>query len=188
MNGLLAGIDDVPASDFALVHHIVDLLQFAHANDFERRVDETAAEKVNGLARVLAVADIGSLDRLHANDRLEHRGAQVRAGRETDGDDGPAGSEVLGGLLEGLLVDGDQDDGVGPEAVLGGRLHVLDDVGRFGKVDEGVRAELLDHGLLLIAGVDSNHLETHRLGILAGQRAETAPGADNGNRLTRASV
>ena len=110
------------------MHHIVDLLELAHPHDLERSIDEAPAEEINGLARVLAVADIGALDRLDANDGFEDRRAEVCAGREADGDDGPAGPEVLGRLLEWLFVDGDQDDGVGSETVLGGGLDVFDDV------------------------------------------------------------
>ena len=170
------------------MHHIVDLLQLAHANNLEGRIDEPAAEEVNRLARILAVANIGPLDRLHANDRLEDRCTEVRTSGQTNGDDGAAGPEVLGRLLERLLVDGDQNDGVGPEAVLGGRLDVLDDVGGLGKVDEGVGAELLDHGLLLVARVDADDLEAHGFGVLARERAETSAGTDNGDGLAGASV
>ena len=170
------------------MHHVVDFLQFTHANNLERCVDETPAEEVNGLAGVLAVSDVRSLDRLDTNDGLEDRCAKVRTSGETDGNDGPTGSEVLGGLLERLLVDSHQDDGVGPEAVLGGSLHVFDDVRRFGEVNEGMSAELLDHRLFFFARVNTDDLETHSFGILAGERAKASPGTNNGNRLARASV
>ena len=102
----LARIDDVAASNLALVHHVVHLLKLAHADDFEWCIDETTAEEVNGLAGVLAIPNVGSPDRLRADDGLEDWCAEVCTGWETDGDDGPAGSEILSCLLEWLLVDG----------------------------------------------------------------------------------
>ena len=110
------------------MHQVVDLLQLAHPNDLERRIDEPPAEKINGLAGIFAVADVGPLDRLDSNDCLEDWRAEVRAGWQADCDDGPARAKVFGGLLEGFLVDSDEDDCVGPEAILGGGLDVLDHV------------------------------------------------------------
>ena len=124
----LAGVDDVAACNLAFVHHVIDLLEFTHTDDLERCIDEATAEEINGLARVLAVAHVGTFDGLHADDGFEDWCAEVRTGWETDGDDGSAGPQVLGCLLEWLLVDRDQNDGVGSETVFGGSLHVFDDV------------------------------------------------------------
>ena len=40
------------------MHKVVYLLKFAHTNGLEWCVDQAATEEVNGLASVLAVADI----------------------------------------------------------------------------------------------------------------------------------
>ena len=49
-------------------------------------------------------------------------------------------------------------------------------------------AEFLDHCLFLVAGVDTDDLETHGLGVLAGERTKTSSGTDNGHRLPRPRV
>lgn len=95
----------------------------------------------------------------------------------------------LGGLLEGLLVDGDEDDGVRAEAVTGGSLDVLDEVGALCKVDKVRGAELGQaHFLLLVARVDADDVETHGLCVLAGEGAETSTGADDGDGLAGAGA
>lgn len=120
------------------MHHLVDLWQVLEVDRLEGDLDEAAGVKVQGLLAVLPVADVGSLDPDHLQDRLEDRRPDVGLGGQTDDDDRAPWSDVLGGLLEGLLADGHQDDGVGSQAVLGGVLDVLDHVAGFGKVDEGL--------------------------------------------------
>lgn len=68
------------------------------------------------------------LDSDHLDDGLEDGGLQVGTGGETNADDGTAWADVLGSLLEGLLVDSDEDDGVGTKAVGGGCLYIGDEV------------------------------------------------------------
>ena len=90
----------------------------------------------------------------------------------------------LGGLLEGLLVDGDEDDGVGSEAVACCSLDVLDEVGALCKVDKVRGAKLVQaHFLLLITGVDADNAQAHGLCVLAGEGAETSTGANDGDGL-----
>lgn len=55
---------------------------------------------------------------------------------QTDGHDAAAGAHVAGGLLEGFFGDGDEEDGVGAEAVGGDGFDVCDEVFGFGVVDE----------------------------------------------------
>lgn len=78
------------------MHEVVDHLELAEADGLDRGLDETAAEEVQGLGRVLAVADVGSLDGDHLDDRLEDGCAEVGTGGETNADDGTAGTDVLG--------------------------------------------------------------------------------------------
>lgn len=167
-------------------HEVVNFLQFAHADGFEGGVDETAPEEIDRFARVLAVADVGSFDCFHADDRFEDGGAQVGPGGEADRDDRASWADVLRRLLEGFLVDGHEDDSMGAGAVFRRGLDVLDDVLRGGEVDKGLRAELGGHLLLLVARVDGDDLQPHRLRVLAGEGAEAAPGADDGDRLAGA--
>ena len=58
---------------------------------------------------------------------------------KTDDDDGTSGADVLGGLLEWLLVDGDKDNGVGAQTVGCGSADVLGDVAGLGEVDESLQ-------------------------------------------------
>lgn len=98
-------------------------------------------------------------------------------------------STYLSSLLEWLLVNSDEDDGVWTETVCGGGLDVLDNVGALGEVDEGLRAQLLQaHLLLLIAGIDGDHSQTHSLGVLLGKGTETTTGTDNGDGLAGTST
>ncbi|CRJ80561.1 hypothetical protein BN1708_000298 [Verticillium longisporum] len=111
---------------------------------------------------------------------------EVGVGRQADADDGAAAADVLARLLEGLLGDGDEQDGVGAEAVRGRGLDLVDEVLARHKVDVRLGAELGAHLALLGAAVNGDRLEAHGLGILQRQRAEAAAGADNGDRLARA--
>jgi hypothetical protein len=184
-SSLLARVQDVSARDLARLHLVVDHLQLRQADDLERRLDEAAREKVNRLGAVLAVANIRALDADHLDDRLEDGRLEVRAGGQADADDGAARADVLCGLLERLLVDGDEDDGVRAEAVGRRGLHVCDDVLALYEVDKGFAAELLHHLLLVVACVNANHTAAHCLGVLARERSETTTGADNGDKLAR---
>jgi hypothetical protein len=181
---LLARVQDVSARDLARLHLVVDHLQLRQADDLEWGLDEAAREEVNRLCAVLAVTDVRALDADHLDDGLEDGRPEVRAGGQADADDGAARADVLCGLLERLLVDGDEDDGVRAEAVGGRGLHVCDDVLALHEVDKGFAAELLHHLLLVVACVDANHAAAHCLGVLAREGSETAAGADNGDELT----
>lgn len=90
----------------------------------------------------------------------------------------------LGGLLEWLLVDSDEDDGMRSETVLSSSLHVLDDIAALGKVDERVRAKLLcAHLLLVVTSVDGNGPQSHGLSVLLGEGSESTSGTDDGDGL-----
>jgi len=103
--------------------------------------------------------------------------------------EGWKGLWYLCGLLEGLLVDGDEDDGVGAEAVAGGGLDILDEVGALCEVDKVGGAELVQaHFLLLVTSVDADDAQAHGLCVLAGEGAETSAGADDGDGLAWAGA
>jgi hypothetical protein len=110
------------------VHLVVDHLELRKTNDLEGCLDHATSEEVNGLGAVLAVTDVRSLDADHLDDRLEDGGLEVSTSRQTDANDRSARADVLGSLLEGLLVDGDEDDSVGTKAVGRGLLDVGDEV------------------------------------------------------------
>lgn len=82
------------------------------------------------------------MDADHLEHRLEDGCADVCACWQTDNNDGTSGADILGGLLEWLLVDGDKDDGVGTETVGCGGADILGDVAGLGEVDESLRQGL----------------------------------------------
>ena len=79
-----------------LTHHIINLLQLAHPNRLKRRLNDSTPKELKSLGGVLPVTDVGALDRLHLDDGFEDGGFEEGACREADGDDGAAGSDVLG--------------------------------------------------------------------------------------------
>jgi hypothetical protein len=170
------------------VHLVVNHLQLRQPDDLVRRLDEAAREEFNRLGAVLAVADIRALDADHLDDRLEDGRLEVRARGQPNADDGAARAHVLGGLLERLLVDGDEDDGVRAQAVGRRRLHVCDEVLGLHKVDKVLGAQLHHHLLLGVARVDANHAAAHCFGVLAREGSETASGSDNRDPLARLDV
>lgn len=189
----------------ALLHQVVDLVQLRQADGLEGSLDQATTEEVEGLGGVLTVADVRALDSNHTDDGVEDRSLQVSTSGQTNADNGTARADVLfnmlvltirsghgsenaylSGLLEGLLAHGEQNDGVGTKAVLGSGLHILDDVGALGEVDESSGAHALAHGLLLIAGIDGDGVNTHSLSVLQGKGAETTTGTNDGNGLTGA--
>lgn len=94
------------------MHQLVDLRQLLQVNNLEGCLDHTTSEEVNSLIAVLSVSDVRCLDADHLEDRLEHWCFDKGTCGQTDDDDGTAWSDVLGSLLEWLLVHSDEDDGV----------------------------------------------------------------------------
>lgn len=94
----------------------------------------------------------------------------------------------LSGLLEGLLIHSDKNDGVWAKAILSSSLHILDNVLAGCEVDECLRAELLAHLLLLLTSVNGNCSQTHRLRILQSKGAETATSTNDSDCLTWANT
>lgn len=96
-------------------------------------------------------------------------------------------SVYLCGLLEWLLVDGDEDDGVWTQAIRGSSLHILDDILALHEINKVPSTKLVKtHVLLLISSINTNDTKTHGLCVLASQRAQPSAGADNGDGLARA--
>ena len=186
MKPLSAGVNDIATDDGALLHLLEHARQLAQADSLERRVDQAAGEEVQGLLGVLPVTDVAALDGDHADDALEDGGGDPGAGGETDADDAAAGADVAGGLLEGPLGDGEQDGGVGAQAVGRGGLDVCDEVLGDHEVDVGGGAQRLAGLALLLTAVDGNGVDAHGLGVLQGHVAETTTSADDGDPLTGA--
>ncbi|KAH6604898.1 hypothetical protein Trco_006605 [Trichoderma cornu-damae] len=176
-------VDDVATSNLGFVHQSVNFLELAQADGLVRHGDEAPGEEVQGLGGVGAVADVAALDGDHADDGVEDGGAQLGAGGQADADQDSLGPQVLRGLLEGLLLGGDEQGGVGAVAVGGGGLDVGDEVLGLCEVDEGGGAELEAQVALLVAGVDGDGVQAHGAGVLEGDAAEAAAGADDGDGL-----
>lgn len=75
---------------------------------------------------------------------------------------------------------------MGTKAVDGSSLHILDDVGALGEVDEGGGAHALAHDLLVVTSINRDGVDTHSLCVLQGKGTETTTGTDNGDGLTSA--
>jgi hypothetical protein len=186
---LFAGVQDISSSDLTLVHLVIHHLELGKADNLEWCLDQATSVEVNGLGGVLAVTNVGTLNPDHLDDRLENGGLQVGTSWETDADDSSAWSDVLSSLLEGLLVDSNENDSVGTKAIGSGLLDVSDDILARGKVDESLGTELFGtHLLLLVTCVDGNGAKTHGLCVLASQGTETTSSTDDGDVLTRLST
>lgn len=170
------------------MHQSVDVVQLAQANGLEGHGDEPPAEEVEGLGGVSAVADVAALDGDHADDGVEDGGAELGAGGEADADEDALGAEVLGGLLEGLLLGGDEEGGVGALAVSRGGADVGDEVLCLCEVDKGGGAQLEAQVALLVAAVDGDGVQAHGLCVLQGDAAQATTGTDDGNGLAGAGV
>lgn len=125
---LFGGVNNIAAGNLSLVHQSVDILELAQANGLVRDVDQAPSEEVERLGRVSAVADVAALDVDHADDGVKDGGREVGIGGQADADQDALGAQILRGLLEGLLLDGDEQSAVGALAVGRGRLYVGDDV------------------------------------------------------------
>lgn len=126
-----------------------------------------------------------TLDPHHLDDGLEDGSLEVGTSGKTNADDGSARSDVLSGLLEGLLVDSDEDNSVRTKTIRCGLLYIGNDVLGGGKVDECLTTELSsDHLLLLVTSVDTNDTAAHSLSVLASKRSETTTSTDDSDPLT----
>jgi hypothetical protein len=167
---LSGSVQDVSASDSALLHLVVNHLELRKSDDLEGCLDETTTVELDRFAAILTVTDIRSFYCDHLDNRLKHWCLEVRACWETDADDGAAGADIFGGLLERLLVDRDEDDGMGTKTIWSGLLHIGNDILRGSKVDKGLCAKLFcAHLLLLVTSIDGDSSQTHGLGVLASQ-------------------
>jgi len=181
---LLRRIQDIPSSNLTLVHLIIHHLQLRKPDNLERRLNQSPREEVNRLRAVLAITNIRSLDADHLDDRLKHRRLEVRTGRQSDANNRSARPNVLRSLLERLLIDGDEDDSMGAQTIGRSLLHISDEILASREVDKGLGAQLLGaHLLLLGARVDGDGAQAHDFGVLAGERSQTAAGADDGDEL-----
>jgi hypothetical protein len=125
---LSRGIQDVSSSNLSLVHLVVDHLELRETDDLEGSLDQATGVEVNGLGAVLAVAHVRSLYADHLDDGLEDGRLEVSTSWETNADDGAAWANVLGSLLEGLLVDRDEDDSVRTKTVGSSLLYIGNEV------------------------------------------------------------
>jgi hypothetical protein len=185
---LSAGVNNIATNDSAIGHHVEYFLQLRKTDSLEGGVDEAAGKEVEGLLGVLSVADVGALDGDHADDALKDGGRDAGAGGETDADDAAAGADVVGGLLEGLLGDCEQDGGVGAQAVRGGGLDIGDEVLGGKEVDVGGGAQLPGRLALLLAAVDGDGVDAHGLAVLQGHVAQATAGTGDGDPLPGADA
>lgn len=125
-----------------------------------------------------------TLDPDHLDDGLEDGSPEVSTSGKTNADNGSTRSDVLSSLLEGLLVDSDEDDSVRTKTIGCCLLYIGNDVLGGSKIDECFTTELLsDHLLLLVTSVNTDDTAAHSLSVLASERSETTTSTDNGDPL-----
>lgn len=95
------------------------------------------------------------------------------------------GGTYFSSLLEWLLVNSYQDDGMGSKTISGRSLHISDNVLAGHEINERTCAKLLGHLSLLITTINRNDLQTHSLSVLASQRAESTTSTNDGDGLAR---
>ena len=118
--------------------------EFSKRNGLKWSLDITPSEYFDGLYSVLSVTDIASPDLNHADNSAEDRSLQERTRGQTNCDHSTTRTDVRGGLLEGTLRDGQQDDSVRSKTIRGRSLDVLDDILGLGEVNEGLIRVLVD--------------------------------------------
>jgi hypothetical protein len=186
---LSRSVQDIASSNFSFVHLIVNHLKLRKTDNLEGSMDQATAVEFDGLGAVLAVTHVRTLYPDHLDDRLEDWCLKVSTGGETNADDCAARADVFSSLLEGLLVNSDEDDGMRTKTVWRSLLHVGHHVLGGGKVDEYLCSELLRaHLLLLGTGIDGNGAKTHDFGVLASKGAETTPCTNNCDPLAGLST
>lgn len=180
---LFAGINNNATSNLTSLHLLKDRLELRKTHNLEWSLDQSSRKEVNRLSSITSVTDVRSLDSNHLDDSIKDRSLQERTSWETDSHDGSAWTNVLRSLLEWLLEWCEKEHGVWTESVFGIGLDILDEVLAVLEVDVLVCAKLLAHIGLLVSAIDGEHVETHGLGILAGQRPEPTAGTDDGDGL-----
>ena len=99
------------------MHHLVDLGQILQIHCLKWCMNQSSCEEINCLFAVLSVSDVAALDANHLEYRLKHRCLNLGACRQADDNNCATRSDVLGSLLEWLLVDSDKDNSVWAEAI-----------------------------------------------------------------------
>ena len=69
-----ACIKNIASSNFSFLHELEDLSELRELPNLEGGVDEATGEEVDGFLSVEAVANVGSLDGNHSDDRREYFG------------------------------------------------------------------------------------------------------------------
>ena len=175
-----------------MFHEGVDFRQVGETDNLDWGLDLAVGKEIEGLSGVCSVSDVGTLDLEGLDDVLEDLGLADCTCRQADEDNLTGGSDVLTGLGDGCLGDGDVDDTVWTEAV-GGGLDVGNHLGRvvpwvLGEVDEDVTAHLFEETLLGVSTVDTEDSETHGLGVLDGKGAQATGCTGDGDPLACSQV
>lgn len=165
------------------MHQFIDVLQLTQTNGLVWNGNQTSSVEINGLSRVSAVTNIATLDVDHAKNSVENWGADASIGRKTNANDSATSTDILGCLLEGLLLNSDEKTSMGAQTIRRRGLDLSNQIRRAHEVNKGSSTELETEIALLRAAVDSDGVETHRLGVLECTTTEATACADNGNRL-----
>ena len=185
---LSASINNIPANNLHICHHIIHRLQLTKTDNLVRALDKPTGEEVDSFLGILSVADVAALNLNHLDDRTEHGGLDISVRGQANADNGTEGADVVGSLLEWTLRHSKEDNSVGAKAVRTGSLHICDDILGLGEIDKCLSTELLASLFLRLTAIDSNGMETHGLGVLKRHVTETATGTNNGDSLAGAGM
>ena len=141
-----------PVHDRKTMQWVYALGELREGLDGVVALDLAAGGDVEGLARVLAVADVRAEDADALDDREEDIRAQVRLRGQADDHERAAHAQVVDRLRVRRAGGRGDDGGVRAEAV-GGGDDVLDEVLGLAEVDPLLGAEARDELLLFSAGV-----------------------------------
>lgn len=185
---LSAGIHHIATDNLVGVHHVKDTLQFTEAHRLERCLDQTPCKEVECFLGVLTVTHVAALDLDHAHDSLKHGCGDESVAGQTDAAHHTARADICGGLLEGLLGNGEEDGGVRTQAIWGGGLDVGNQVLGGEEVNIGSGAQLCASLALLVTAVNGNGVDAHGLAVLESHVAKTATSTGNGDPLASAEA
>jgi hypothetical protein len=104
---------DDPTRELTSLHPVVDALQVRERLNRDLSLDLASSSEVESLDCVLTVSDVRSNDAESLEDGPEDVRLDVGVRRESDGDEGAVGAEVLEGLVVGSSGGGSHDGGLG---------------------------------------------------------------------------
>lgn len=101
-------------------------------------MDQPTSKEINRLLTILSIANIAAFDVDHPDCGVKNRRLEECTCRKPNDHDGAARTNILGGLLEGLLRDSEEEDCVGSKTSWCSSFYLGDEIAGFGEVDVGL--------------------------------------------------